>query len=367
MTDKEYMQMALKLAEKGSGYTSPNPLVGAVIVKHGKVIGSGYHERCGESHAERNALAGCEEPTDGATLYVTLEPCCHYGRTPPCTEAIIASGISRVVVGTIDPNPLIGGKGIRILDDHGIEVTSGVLQKECDRLNAVFFHFIRYKMPYVIMKYAMTMDGKIAAGNGESKWITGEAARENVHRDRHRYSGIMVGVGTVIKDNPSLDCRLEDGNNPIRIICDTNLRTPADARVVTTAKEIPTILVTAIQDEKQHAVYLKSGCEVLVIPTAEGRINLKQLMVRLGEKEIDSIFLEGGSTLNWSALESGIVHRVQAYIAPKLFGGSAAISPIGGQGVPCPNQAIKLVETEVKQFGEDLLLESEVEYVHGNY
>jgi diaminohydroxyphosphoribosylaminopyrimidine deaminase/5-amino-6-(5-phosphoribosylamino)uracil reductase len=246
--DQEYMDLALELAEKGCGWVNPNPMVGAVIVKDNRIIGQGYHQRYGEFHAERNALASCKEDPRGATLYVTLEPCCHHGKTPPCTEAIIESGIARVVIASPDPNPLVAGEGVRILREHGVQVEEGLLREACDKLNKVFFHFIQTKTPYVVMKYAMTMDGKIATASGLSQWITGEVARSRVHTDRHRYQAIMVGVGTVLADDPLLTCRLPNGRNPIRVICDTHLRTPLDAQVVTTTESAATILATCCKD-----------------------------------------------------------------------------------------------------------------------
>lgn len=360
MSDEAYMKLALENAEKGCGWVNPNPMVGAVLVKDGRVIGTGYHQRYGELHAERNALASCTEPTQGATLYVTLEPCCHYGKTPPCTDAILESGIRRVVVGSVDPNPLVAGKGIRILRRHGIEVTEGVLHEACADLNEVFFHYIRTRMPFVVMKYAMTMDGKIAARSGRSKWITDEAARGRVQEDRHRYSGIMVGVGTVLEDDPLLTCRLPDSKNPVRIVCDSRLRTPLNARVVRTAGEAPTILATCSRDDALASPYREAGCEVLTLPSKEGHVDLRKLMAALGKKEIDSVYLEGGGTLNWSALQSGVVNKVQAYVAPKLFGGADAKSPVGGIGVEGPEQAFRLTPPKVTRLGEDILLESEV-------
>ena len=204
MTDSDYMMLALELAERGRGRVHPNPMVGAVVVMGGKIIGKGYHEKYGDFHGERNAILSCHKNPVGATLYVTLEPCCHHGKTPPCTDIIIESGIRRVVIGTPDPNPLVAGKGINILKQHGIEVVSGVMEKECLRLNEVFFHFIKNRTPYVVMKYAMTMDGKTAAWTGKSRWITGEIARRRVHEDRLRYTAIMTGVGTVLSDDPLL-------------------------------------------------------------------------------------------------------------------------------------------------------------------
>ena len=368
MSDETYMQLALSLAEKGAGHVSPNPLVGAVIVKDGKIIGEGWHAKYGGLHAERNALADCrkrgEDPA-GASIYVTLEPCCHHGKTPPCTEAIIEAGISRVVTGSDDPNPLVAGKGLQILRDHGIEVVSGVLKAQCDRLNRVFFHYITSHTPYVVMKYAMTMDGKIAAYTGASQWITGEAARKNVQNDRNRYTAIMVGIGTVLADDPLLTCRIPGGRNPVRIICDTHLQIPLSARIVTTAAEIPTILTAGITEDPataEKATLLESaGCQVIFVPIGEdGHLSLPALMKELGQRGIDSILLEGGSRLNWAALSSGQVHLVQAYVAPKLLGGETARSPIGGQGFPDPQSCVHLTPPSIQTFDGDFLLESEV-------
>ena len=365
MDDVAYMRQAVALARRGTGWTAPNPLVGAVVVKDGKVIGRGYHARCGGLHAERAALADCTVSPRGATMYVTLEPCCHQGRQPPCTDAILAAGIARVVVGSDDPNPLVAGKGLEILRRGGVELVSGVLREACDALNPVFFHFIRTKRPYVVMKYAMTMDGKIATRTGASRWITGEAARRRVHRDRHRYTAIMAGVGTVLADDPMLNCRIKGGKNPVRIICDTHLRTPLTSQIVRTAGEIPTILATCAEPSL-YGPYLDAHCQVWTLPERDGHVDLDALMDRLGSAGIDSVLLEGGGTLNWAALENGIVQRVQAYVAPKLFGGDAK-SPVEGQGVALPDQAVVLKNTRILRVGEDILLESEVDgSVYGN-
>ena len=359
--DTYYMQLALELAKKGCGYVSPNPMVGAVIVKNEKIIGSGYHERYGEAHAERNALAACFESPKGATMYVTLEPCCHHGKQPPCVDAIIEAGISHVVVGCGDPNPLVGGKGIEVLRNHGILVTEHVMEEECRKLNNIFFHFIQTKRPYVVMKYAMTLDGKIATYTGASQWITGEEARAHVHEQRHRCRAILVGIGTVLADDPLLTCRMEGGRNPIRIICDTNLRTPLDSQVVQTAKEVPTILATCCQEKEKHFVYEQAGCHILTIPKENEYVNLQILMQLLGEQGIDSILLEGGATLNWSALQSGIVQKVMAYIAPKLFGGKTAKTPISGLGFSTPATGVALENTSLQQLGNDIFIEGEVD------
>jgi diaminohydroxyphosphoribosylaminopyrimidine deaminase/5-amino-6-(5-phosphoribosylamino)uracil reductase len=367
LEDEKYMRMALELAKKGCGFVSPNPMVGAVIVKDKRVIGQGYHERYGQLHAERNALAHCTESPEGAVMYVTLEPCCHHGKQPPCVDAILESGIARVVIGSADPNPLVSGGGIRILREHGVEVKEDVLREECDAINPIFFHYIRTGRPYVVMKYAMTLDGKIAAYTGASKWITGEEARAHVQTQRHRFRGIMVGVGTVLADDPLLTCRMEGGRNPIRIVCDSKLRTPLTSRIVQTAGEVETILATCCQDAERYADYEKKGCMILPVKAQAGQVDLADLMEQLGRRQIDSILLEGGGTLNWSALEKGIVNAVQAYIAPKIFGGKDAKSPVEGSGVALPAEAARLSHTTITRLGEDFLLEGEVkDHVYGN-
>ncbi len=362
MTDEKYMYHALSLAKKGIGSVNPNPYVGSVIVKGEKIIGEGWHETYGGWHAERNALNKCKEAPYSATMYVTLEPCCHHGRTPPCTEAILQSGIKKVVIGCLDPNPLMSGKGAAILKEAGIEVVIGVLQDKCQELNEVFFHYIRTKTPYVVLKYAMTLDGKISTASGKSKWITGEKARENVHKSRNRYASIMVGVGTVIADNPSLTCRIDGGRNPIRIICDTELVTPLEATVITTAREVKTIIATACGQDERHKPYLAYGCEILQLARKDHHIDLNHLMKELGDKGIDSVLLEGGSTLNDSALQNRIINKVHAYIAPKLFGGDQAKTPIGGAGIREIEGCFKLKNQTITWFDEDIFIEGEVDY-----
>ncbi len=367
MTDMDYMSQALELAQKGMGFVNPNPMVGAIIVKDNHIIGKGYHQKYGKLHAERNAFANCTEDTTGATMYVTLEPCCHYGKTPPCTETIIQHKIKRVVIGSSDPNPLVAGKGIKILQDNGIEVTQDVMKKECDELNEIFMHYITTGLPFVTMKYAMTLDGKIAAYTGDSKWITNEKTRNFSHRERLKHSAIMVGIGTVLADNPMLTCRMENGRNPIRIICDTNLRIPLNTNIVTTAKEIPTIIATSSEDSQRISQLKDLGCTVLTIPKFKDHVDLTKLMKVLGDMKIDSILLEGGAELNWSALNSGIVSKVHTYIAPKIFGGTLAKSPIGGLGVDTPNHAFEVKEQRLIHIDNDILIESRIAHVHGNY
>ena len=302
--DRQYMKMALELAQKGMGFTAPNPMVGAVIVKRGKVIGQGYHRKYGELHAEREALASCTEQPEGSSIYVTLEPCCHYGKQPPCVNAILESGIRRVIIGSSDPNPLVSGKGIRILKEHGIEVTENVLKEECDKLNEAFFYYIQNQKPYVVMKYAMTMDGKIATYTGASRWVTGEAARMHVQKQRLKYTGIMAGVGTVLADDPMLNVRLEGKKSPVRIICDSMLRIPLDSQICQTAGRYRTIVAYAGEkgnaiclEEKKHSLE-KLGVVLLSVPSEKGEINLQLLMRKLGELGIDSVLIEGGGTLN---------------------------------------------------------------------
>lgn len=369
MTDTEFMREALSLAQNGMGFVNPNPMVGAVIVRNGKIIGKGWHKHYGGLHAERNAFVNCDSRginCSGADMYVTLEPCCHHGKTPPCTEAIIEHGISRVFIGSRDPNPLVSGQGAEILKNHGIEVIEGILREECDSLNEIFMHYIITKTPFVTMKYAMTMDGKIACYTGESKWITGEDARERVQHERLRHSAIMVGAGTVIADDPMLTCRIENGRNPIRIVCDSNLRVPLSSNIIQTAKDIPTIIATVSENKYKMQEYISYGCRIInTIPT-DGKVNLRELMTILGKEGIDSILLEGGAELNWSALQSGVVSKVQTYIAPKLFGGVSAKSPIGGAGIPCPAGAFMLEDSNIVRIGEDILIESRLKNVYGN-
>ena len=362
MTDQNYMLQAIQLAKQGEGWTNPNPMVGAVIVKNGRIIGKGYHKKCGELHAERNAIASLTESAEGATIYVTLEPCCHYGKTPPCTEAIIEQKIKRVVIGSRDPNPKVSGKGIKMLQEAGIEVIEDFMREECDRLNPVFFHYITTKTPYVVMKYAMTLDGKIATKTGESKWITGEAARAEVQHMRHRYMGIMAGIGTVIADDPMLNVRVEGWKSPIRILCDSGLRIPLDGQIVKSAGKYRTIVAYADSEntEAKRKRLHEMGVETICCPDENNQVDLKKLMKYLGEEGIDSILLEGGGTLNDSALRAGIVQEVQAFIAPKLFGGMNSKTPVEGIGVRFPSEAVKLKCTDICQIGEDIRITCQV-------
>lgn len=365
--DEQYMRRAIALAKRGSGRVNPNPLVGAVIVRDGEILGEGWHERYGELHAERNAIAHAKEAGHslrGSTIYVTLEPCCHYGKTPPCTEAIIKEGIARVVVGSDDPNPLVSGKGFRMLREHGIQVTTHVLKAECDAINAVFFHYISTGLPYVAMKYAMTLDGKIACRTGDSRWVTGEEARAHVQTLRNHYRGIMAGIGTVLADDPMLNCRIKNGRDPVRIICDSHLRIPMDSKLVRTAKEQPLLLACLPEaDGAKKRMLEERGAQILEIPAADSQeengpagVDLRVLMQRLGERKIDGVLLEGGGNLNESALRAGIVSGVYCYLAPKIFGGADAKTPVEGLGVPLAADAWQCRQTGIRKLGEDLLL-----------
>ena len=361
MTEAEqYMQQALDLAKTAMGHTSPNPMVGCVVVKNGKLVASGCHERYGEFHAERNALTRCKEDLTGADLYVTLEPCCHQGKTPPCTDIIIERKIGRVFVGALDPNPKVDGGGIKILREHGIEVITGILEQECLALNEIFFHYITTGLPYVAMKYAMTLDGKIASANGDSKWVTGEKAREHVHFLRKKYSAILAGIDTVLADDPLLNCRTEEGVDSIRVICDSHLRLPMDSQIVKTAGKIRTIAAYTDAEEGTKKKLESTGVELLQISEKNGHVDLEKLIRTLGEKKIDSILVEGGGNIHGSLLQTGLVNRVYAYIAPKLIGGKNALSPVGGDGIEKMKDAVVLQNQEILHLGADYCIRGDV-------
>ncbi|WP_206459963.1 bifunctional diaminohydroxyphosphoribosylaminopyrimidine deaminase/5-amino-6-(5-phosphoribosylamino)uracil reductase RibD [Anaerovorax sp. IOR16] len=361
MNELDYMRRAIQLAKKGIGFVNPNPLVGAVVVKNGEIIGEGWHECFGGLHAERNALSNCKEDPRGADLYVTLEPCCHYGKTPPCTEAILEAGIHRVIIGSRDPNVLVAGKGAKILRENGVSVEEDFLREECDTLNFIFFRYITTGLPYVSIKYAMTLDGKIATKTGESKWITGEMARAHVQRLRHQYRAIMVGIQTVLEDNPLLTCRMENGRNPIRIVCDSYLRLPLDCQLVNTIDEAPVVVAHCCEDEDRQKELKDKGVRLIKTPCNQGKVDLHFLFKRLAEENIDSILIEGGATLNGSVLDEHLAQRVLVYVAPKIFGGRQAKTPVAGNGVAAPSESSKLVCVKNEWIEQDLFLEYEVE------
>jgi len=357
--DNKYMSRAIELAQKGQGWTRPNPLVGAVIVKDGKKIGEGYHEHYGGPHAEVNAFLNATDDVRGATLYVTLEPCSHYGKTPPCANLIVEKNIKKVVVGLLDPNPLVSGNGIKLLRKHGIEVVLGVLEAECRQLNEIFLKYMKTNRPYVILKTAMTLDGKIASITGDSKWITNEKSRAFVHEIRHRVMGIMVGIDTVIEDDPKLTTRLnlQLGKDPIRIIVDSKARLTLDKQVINPNSNAKTILATTeLANPKKIKELEAAGVEIITTTSVNNKVNLLELMEALGERKIDSILLEGGSTLNYSALESGIVDKVYQFVAPKMIGGKAARTPVGGEGIKYMKDAIELHSVSVERFENDIMI-----------
>lgn len=355
-----YMKMALEQALSGKGFVSPNPMVGAVIVKNGKVLAKGYHHKYGSLHAERDAFANLTEDCAGADMYVTLEPCCHYGKQPPCTDAIIEHGIKRIFIGSKDPNPIVNGRGRAILQAAGIEVHEGILKEECDRINHIFFHYITKKIPYYVCKYAMTADGKIAAYTGDSKWISCEEARQRVHRMRGEYRGIMAGINTVLSDDPMLNCRTEGLKSPVRIICDSRLKIPVESKIVKTAKEYETIVATVSRDNEKIERLKKAGVQVIATSANNGQVNLRELSARLGEMKIDSILVEGGGELNFSVMKAGLCKRIFAFISPKILGGSMAKTPVEGVGIERVKDCLKLNLLSVQKTGDDVLLEYEV-------
>ncbi len=356
--DAKYMERAIKLAKLGIGRVDPNPLVGAVIVKDGKIIGEGYHTGYGMPHAEREAINSLTESARGAEMYVTLEPCAHTGKQPPCTAAILDQGIRTVYIGSMDPNPKVNGRGVWTLRQHGVEVVTGCMRKECDALNPVYFHYITTKRPYVVLKYAMTLDGKIATTTGASRYISGDFARGRVRGMRNQYPAIIVGIGTVLADDPMLDNRRQKDRTPVRIICDTHLQIPLDSKVVQTASKIETYVAASermSEEAKAKLPQLKeAGVQVLLIPEKDGHIDMEPLMDKLGEMEISGIMSEGGGNLSWSLLRDGLVNEVVIFTAPKIFGGITAMTPVEGEGVNFVEDALPLhlVESEVLPGGD---------------
>ena len=358
--DKRFMMRALDLARQGQGHTRPNPMVGAVIVKNGKVIGEGFHEIFGGPHAEVNAFNNCSESSKNATLYVTLEPCCHFGKTPPCADLIISKGIERVVIAMTDPNPLVSGKGIRKLREAGISVTTGVMEKDAASINEVFIKFITEKKPFVLYKAAMSLDGKTACPSGESQWISSEESRRESHTLRGMYKGIMVGAGTVIKDDPLLTARTEGFDDPVRIIVDGNLSAPLSAKVFQNKGDV-IILTTSSGNPEKLEKLQNLGMDVIVADSdVPGVVDLEMAMTGLVLKGIDSILLEGGAETAASAFKAGIVDKVRIYVAPMIIGGEKASGLIGGEGAKTLQSAIKLYDTHMKCCDVDMVIEGYV-------
>ncbi len=358
-TDEHYMRMALRLAEKAKGRTSPNPMVGSVVVKHGKVIASGYHKKAGEPHAEAIALRKAGKAAKGATLYVTLEPCSHTNkRTPPCSPLVVSSGIRRVVTAMIDPNPKVSGGGVKTLRKAGIEVKTGVLEGEAKKLNEAFIKHITSRMPFVTLKIAQTLDGKIATAKGESKWITGEEARQEGHRLRDSHDAILVGINTVLNDNPSLTTRIPGGRDPIRVIVDTTLRTPVSAKVITQKSAAKTYIATVQNAPKDKLVaLLEAGAEIVLANARNGKVDLKQLMKMLGSFGIMSVLIEGGAEINAAALKAGIVDKAVMFIAPMLMTGRDSLCSIGGVSPLKLSKALQLKDVRMEMVGRDFMIQ----------
>lgn len=358
-TDTDYMKKALELAEKARGQTSPNPLVGAVIVKDGRIIGEGYHHKAGEAHAEVLAIRSAKESVEGATIYVTLEPCSHVGRTPPCADLLVKEQFKRVVIAAKDPNPLVAGRGIKRLEEAGIEVTTGVLEAESLKLNEVFNHYITTGRPYVVMKYAMTLDGKIATESGESQWISSESSRIHAHKLRGTLSAIMVGINTVLADDPRLTCRLEGCSSPTRLILDSRLQIPFNAAVLREQDTAKTLIFTTEKADSNKRQHLQSmGIEVIVTAERDGQVDLQEVLQLSGARGLDSILLEGGGTLNASALKAEAVNKLHIYLAPKLLGGDKALSPVRGVGIQHMHEAYGISYMEVSRIEEDIFIEA---------
>lgn len=400
--DAVFMRQAISLAREGTGFVSPNPLVGAVIVKDGQVLAAACHQKYGAEHAEVRAIAAAGANARGTTLYCTLEPCCHQGQQPPCTEAIKKAGITRVVIGSRDPNPLVAGKGQAELTAAGIAVTADFLRSECDKLNPIFFHYITTGLPYVALKYAMSLDGKIATCCGDSQWITGAEARSYGHQLRHKYKAVLIGRGTAQADDPLLTARFSGANQPVRIVLDSQLRISPQAKLVETAGEIPTIIATdflspfteksapqlpnavpgaivahspdaaqgasAVQStstnqaeraEKAELLEAK-GVQILQTELVDGQIAIAPLLEKLAAQKIDSVFVEGGGRVHWSFIESGLVNKVYAFIAPVIIGGATALTPVEGTGFPILAESWKLQNLESRKLGKDLLLTGEI-------
>jgi len=357
VTHEHWMKRALLLAQKGKGRTSPNPLVGAVLVKRGKVVGEGYHAKAGEAHAEIVALRKAGKEARGSTLYVNLEPCTHYGKTPPCAPAVIQAGVRRVVVGMVDPNPVVKGKGISTLRKAGIDVHSGTLEKECKTLNEAFCKYILMKVPFVILKAAATLDGRIATRDGESKWISSEASRRLVHQLRNEVDAVVVGVGTVLRDDPLLTARIRGGRDPVRIILDSRLRIPEDARVIGISSSRTLIATTPLAPKDKIERLDKAGAQVLLIESKNGKVDLRAFLSKMGEMGMMSVLVEGGGRVNGAFLDEGLVDKFLLFLSPRLMGDPQSPGIFQGKGFEHLKDSISVKDVKVKRIGEDILVE----------
>ncbi len=362
MLDKEYMKQALRLARRGLGKTSPNPMVGALIVKDGRIIGQGYHRHYGGKHAEINAIESARENTGGATMYVTLEPCCHYGKTPPCVDAVIKSQIGKVVIGTLDPYSEMRGRSLEILKRHGIDTEVGVLEEECRALNEAYFKYMTTGVPLVTVKFAQTLDGRIATSTGNSQWLSSPASRRFAHKLRSLNDAVMVGIGTVLMDNPQLTVRLARGRNPTRIILDSRLRIPLDARVLMNQESAPTIIATASSaDSERLSALSQMGTGVLVTREDErGEVDLSHLLQILGQRSISSVLVEGGAETITSLLRLNLVDRLVVIVAPRIMG--KGIEAVGELNIAEVSQTLKLSFGRIYRMGEDLIIEAKVNH-----
>ncbi len=355
MTDEQYMKMALNLAKRGAPRAFPNPLVGSVIVKDGRIIGKGFHRCCGENHAEINAVENATEPVRGATIYINLEPCSHYGKTPPCVDRLIREKPARVVIGTADPNPLVSGQGIAALKRHGIETRIGVLEQQCREINEVFFKYIRTRLPFVTLKFAQSLDGKIATATGHSRWISSESSRVFAHRLRSLHDAILVGSGTVLKDDPELTCRLVRGRDPLRVVLDSKLKIPLKARILKQQDRAKTLLFTAEGcDKKKRAALADREIEVKV--AGEREVDLQAVLRELGKRQVSSLLVEGGAGVLTSFIREGLADRLIAISAPKIIG--KGTDAIGDLAVRTVDQAIPLAIKRVIHKDGDIIVDA---------
>lgn len=359
-THEFYMNLAMKLALKGKGLTSPNPMVGSLVVKNGNIIGKGFHIKAGLAHAEVIALDEASDKAEGATLYVTLEPCVHFGRTPPCVARIIKSGVKEVVIGMLDPNPLNNGKGIEILKQNKIRVKVGFLEDKLKRMNEAFVKYITKKLPFITIKVAESLDGRIATRTGDSKWITSDKSRSFAHRLRRDFDAVMVGVNTVLRDNPKLDAWFSK-KQPVKIVVDSQLSTPEKANIFSGAKQvIIATLASNLGQETENRKILAAKADILETKEKAGQINLKDMLKKLAAMEISNILVEGGGILIGSLFDEGLVDKIMFFISPKIIGGKDAISSVMGQGVARVERALRLKDISLRRFGEDFLVEGYV-------
>jgi diaminohydroxyphosphoribosylaminopyrimidine deaminase / 5-amino-6-(5-phosphoribosylamino)uracil reductase len=360
--DEVYMRRALDIAERGRGLTSPNPMVGAVVVRENVVVAEGFHRRAGEAHAEIEALVAAGEQARGATLYVTLEPCSHLGRTPPCARQVVEAGVRRVVAALVDPNPRVAGQGLAALRAAGVEVAVGVLEREAERQNRAFLTTMRTGRPHVTLKAAMTLDGKIADRHGTSQWITGDSARQEAHRLRSEMDAILVGVGTIVADDPALTVRRERPwpREPYRVVLDSRARTPHDARVLRAGTAARTLVVVRDDTPEERTKQLEElGAVVVRVGARQGRVDLGGALAELHRREVRALLVEGGAEVHGAFLDAGLVDRVVMFVAPLLLGGRQASSAVGGAGLPLKG-ALRLTDLSIRHVGADLLLEAEV-------